>query len=859
MKKILTLILVFLFHLNIFCQCPGLTFSINPINVSCNGFSDGELEYSINGTGNYFYFVSDSSSQYFFDNWDSTLHYIFPGNFHFVIFDSDNGCYDSLPFSINEPDELILTVDSVKNTSCFDSNDGIIYSSISGGTPPYNIMWEDGLSQNIQYTQTVTNLSWNIYYATVSDSNSCVANGTGFIDHPMYIDNYFSYNNASCGNCDGFINTNLTGGVPPYQYSWSSGLPPVNNQTNVCSGNYIMNVTDSLGCTFADTVTIYELGNININLLGGTGSACDVCSGTIMMTATGSNGPFNYEIPGYPIQSNGNFSGICAGYYQAMVFDTLGCVEFSNFMLGTADIPGLNLTASINNESGYGMLDGIIDLNLNGYIGNLQFEWSNGSTAEDLYSLPGGNYEVTITDSLGYCQTEYFSVNTYFNLGFIQGRIYNDLDSNCSIDSSGQMISNFLIRAISGNDTIVGISNNYGFYNIIVPSGNYIVEPVNTNLINTNCGLLYSIFVNDSSFIDNIDFYLIQENSFDVCVSGWATNMVPGFNGSYYIAIQNNGNIMTEAEVCLVFPSELTYLASSTIPSSISGDTICFNIPLLYAGMSQTVIIDFNTPAALSLGTNITSCIFSELIGAVDQDSLCDDYCFTQIVNGSYDPNDKSVSPVGVNVTGDILLYEEIFNYLIRFQNTGTGPAVNVSITDTLDAMLDPLSFEMLNASHNYDVEFINGNIIRWRFENIMLPDSGSDEPGSHGHVQFRIKTLNTPMVGQDIENTANIYFDFNEPVITNTTLNTYVSPNGIEIFEMNDVMIYPNPADERLFIQSKYAGTYSVLDLTGKEIMQQNILSLNTSFDIQNLAPGVYFVRSVTEQGTTTIKFIKK
>jgi hypothetical protein len=104
--------------------------------------------------------------------------------------------------------------------------------------------------------------------------------------------------------------------------------------------------------------------------------------------------------------------------------------------------------------------------------------------------------------------------------------------------------------------------------------------------------------------------------------------------------------------------------------------------------------------------------------------------------------------------------------YTIRFQNTGTAEAIFVRVLDTLSQVFDMTSFELIATSHPCEVTFHDNHSIDWFFDNIMLPDSFSNEPESHGFIQFRIRThaLSEPSI---IENAAGIYFDFNEPVMT--------------------------------------------------------------------------------------------
>jgi uncharacterized repeat protein (TIGR01451 family) len=146
--------------------------------------------------------------------------------------------------------------------------------------------------------------------------------------------------------------------------------------------------------------------------------------------------------------------------------------------------------------------------------------------------------------------------------------------------------------------------------------------------------------------------------------------------------------------------------------------------------------------------------------------------CF--LVTQSLDPNDKAVYPsTTLDISGNKWL-----NYKIRFQNTGTAEAENVYITDTLSNKLDISTFTLLSYSHFPFIQLNSNGILIFNFPNINLPDSNSNEPESHGYVEFKIRAKDSLTVGSTIENTANIYFDYNAPVITNTVSNTLINCN---------------------------------------------------------------------------------
>ncbi len=155
-----------------------------------------------------------------------------------------------------------------------------------------------------------------------------------------------------------------------------------------------------------------------------------------------------------------------------------------------------------------------------------------------------------------------------------------------------------------------------------------------------------------------------------------------------------------------------------------------------------------------------------------------------QEVVAAYDPNDKKASPKGYMDQHLIEANTEL-EYRIRFQNTGTATALNVVLIDTISPHLDLASFRPGTSSHPYEIEMEGDNLIRFVFDNIMLPDSNANEPASHGFVTFEIDQKPDNPIGTLLENYADIYFDFNDPVRTDTAWHTIG-----EDFIMDDCVI---------------------------------------------------------------------
>ncbi len=186
---------------------------------------------------------------------------------------------------------------------------------------------------------------------------------------------------------------------------------------------------------------------------------------------------------------------------------------------------------------------------------------------------------------------------------------------------------------------------------------------------------------------------------------------------------------------------------------------------------------------------------FAMMFPLPDQGYAYDEEC--QIVRGSFDPNEKEGFPLGFGFSNLIKPNTEI-EYVIRFQNTGTDTAFTVVVEDVLPPGLDANTIHDVLSSHAYQMNLVSKNKLLFRYENILLVDSFTNERASHGFVSFKIKQKPDNAFGTLIENSANIYFDFNAPVLTNFVFHEIGEVIGVvaskHVKESEAVFIYPNP-----------------------------------------------------------------
>jgi uncharacterized repeat protein (TIGR01451 family) len=245
-----------------------------------------------------------------------------------------------------------------------------------------------------------------------------------------------------------------------------------------------------------------------------------------------------------------------------------------------------------------------------------------------------------------------------------------------------------------------------------------------------------------------------------------------------------------------------------------------------------------------------------------DADPVIDIYC-GQIV-GSFDPNDKTGFPNGLTQEHLISPNQQI-QYVVRFQNTGNDTAFLVVVRDTLDENLNVFTVTPGVSSHPYTFKIYGSRVLEWTFENIYLPDSFVNEPGSHGFLSYHVEQVPNLSNGTKIYNSAAIYFDQNPPVITNNYFHTIsnsdttAGSDTIDNSNIPSLSIFPNPFSASVTIAIRGTVDFSNLKLEIYSITGQIIhTDINNTdgvfiFDKGNLVSGLYFV-SIKRNGKSIL-----
>jgi uncharacterized repeat protein (TIGR01451 family) len=335
--------------------------------------------------------------------------------------------------------------------------------------------------------------------------------------------------------------------------------------------------------------------------------------------------------------------------------------------------------------------------------------------------------------------------------------------------------------------------------------------------------------------------------------------------GEAVFTIRNVGDDMTEPSSYVIIEDIMIQMTGETFQLD-AGETREVSLP--GNGSSWRIEVDqvpFH-PYGAQVNANLEGCRSTQggpfSMGFVTQFPGNDGRLFVdrdcQPNIGAFDPNDKQGFPTGVSEQHFIPKGTEI-EYRIRFQNTGTDTAFNVVILDTLAAeLLDMGSLRFLGSSHPCAFKLLGPGIAQFRFDNIMLPDSNVNEPASHGYAKFLVRPKADLPNLQAIENQAAIYFDFNEPIITNRTLHTigelYLSAADLSARPGLALAVYPNPAQGVATFALKSAvpisGRLMLYDAQGRLVLSRYFEQNQLLLDLSQLSAGAYYFQMLDAQG---------
>ncbi len=707
-----------------------------------------------------------------------------------------------------------MTVNGTVQQPTCGLNNGCVNAWVSGGASPYSYLWSPAPS-NGQGTPSACGLGPGVWTLTVTDANSEVAAA--------------DFNLVNQPNLSG-VNDVLT-------YVYEPGLAahhacPGQQEASICVLASMLNGTPPY------TVTVNGAGPLGFDMNSG-------------------NPYFGYF---YPFE-----------YVNVVVTDANGCAGY-----GGMGIDGINtepFAANNIDPSCGGLPNGSVDLlvGASGPFGpNLIILDSGGGMVYNgdpwtdplhLIGLAAGTYTAYRIYSSQYFQNpcmydDQFTIpDLGVDCGTVSGTLYIDNDQDCVLDPLEVPVPYRVLEILPGPE--YAITDADGHYTRNVPNGAYTIVPTGTDLYPV-CPLVQPVpftIADDAAVIDIADSSTVP---LDLQVYAFASVARPGFAQTIWGQARNlSAQLSGSVTVTVTFDMLMSLDNAYPTPTSVNGNVVSWELPTLAAYQDFDFTLQVQVPPNVNLiGTPFAHTILVTQV-LPEQDLANNSTEVLGLITGSYDPNDKTArTSTGWSDAAYYLDQDQWIDYTIRFQNTGTDTAFNVVIMDTLPAELDMSTFVQAIASHPFSLAFKDERVVEWRFENILLPDSGTNEPDSHGLVAFRIKPAGGLLPGAVIRNSGNIYFDFNEPVVT-APISLVLEQSTSVTEERKDHMgLWPNPAHTSISITSSSTMPPLVLDLSGRQIaVPIERRSGGFLLDVRGLPDGIYAVR--TDAGRA--RFVKQ
>lgn len=684
---------------------------------------------------------------------------------------------------------------------------------------------------------------------------------------------------ARCGLDNGEASANATGGLPPYSYQWDDG-PTSKSRQNLAAGTYTVTVTDGQGETAQATATVEAVWELAPGALVDEQPDCDgMCSAHAVgyLAAFKGTPPYTSDWDFYdPVNDYPNaivFLGLCSGQANYItVTDANGCAN--TYMM---DPPGVNWVdqdsfqslAACNGEdngaiivSGMGGSSRITVTSPSGpdqvFFGDALDEFVIDGLAPGTYYVmveylnEQGDYQMSYCTGAGTVVVEQIDGPC----GGLSGTIYHDVDQDCTFSGDDFYLPYRTLIVQPGDQYVManmlgGFAKNLGY-------GDYTLEqvPGGPGMEEQTCpeDLIVPFTLDALSPSAVIDFANFVDIPHDVkvAVQYW-TAFRPGFPYKVITRVINP-TPYPSGDLVLTLDFDPVLDDGATTPGHRE-----WTIPPLGPYHSAVRTLTGIVPADLSL-LGETFLFTAEVTNTLPEDDLSNNVVTWPVtVTGSYDPNDKyGVTDRTQQNEFFILDADEWIDYTVRFQNTGTDTAFTVVVRDELSEDLAIGTLEILGASHDFVPSFGEGRELVFTFDDILLPDSTTDLLESNGYVAYRIKPRAAIEAGDVIENTAAIYFDFNDPVITNTTahevaVGTIVREEAPSV----PVRVHPNPANDVLYVHlpDGVDRAVRVIAVDGRPVQVPGHAGAQ-GFELQvgALAPGAYLVH--TAAGTT--RFIK-
>ena len=327
----------------------------------------------------------------------------------------------------------------------------------------------------------------------------------------------------------------------------------------------------------------------------------------------------------------------------------------------------------------------------------------------------------------------------------------------------------------------------------------------------------------------------------------------PGFDAVYKIVYKNKGNQTDTGYVNFTYnDAVLDFVSASVVPNNNGGGFMNWIIPNIAPFQSGNILVTLNVNSPQETpSVNIDDVlVFNAFIDVSTDDIWADNnFDFNQTVVGSYDPNDITCLQGNALPTTEM---GEFLHYNIRFENTGTYEAENIVVKNEIDlTQYNIQSLQVMESSHPMEVK-VTGNIAEFIFQGIDL------DTGGHGNILLKLKS-NTTLSNDLVINSADIFFDYNFPIITNDEQTVFANLSKNDFVKDVSIQVYPNPTNDVINVKADNTiNSIQLYDAQGRLLLTKMVNENSQVLNLSSYSSGIYFINIATSAGKQTQKIIK-
>lgn len=456
------------------------------------------------------------------------------------------------------------------------------------------------------------------------------------------------------------------------------------------------------------------------------------------------------------------------------------------------------------------------------------------------------------------------NVNSYCSLS--PGSNYNTISGTLTLDGDGNgcggndaLLEYVRLNVVNGTDTGATYTNSTGTYNFYTQEGSFTITPQFENdwfTVTPSSATINVTEVDGSTLTHN---FCVTPNGIHPDIEVIITPIVvarPGFDAVYKLMYRNKGNQALSGNVTFTYQDDVTdFISANPAEDTFLPGVLTWNYTNLQPFERKSVIVTINvnspmeTPA-INIGDQLE---FAAQASSGTQDETPEDNQFglKQIVIGSLDPNDITC------LEGNMVAPERIGEYLhynINFENIGTAPAEFIVVENVINPeQFDMDSLELLDASHIMAAT-VEGNKITFRFDDINLG------PEEKGNIVYKIRTLETLEENDVVMQEANIFFDYNFPLMTNQAETVFAVLGTNAFTGAGSLQVYPNPTTGLIRISSgETLSSFRLYDLQGRLLQDTTLDNATRALDISGHPAGMYILEIRTDVGVKVEKIVKK